>query len=301
MVGPVGELHDILRELEPSLGRRSGEPVALDGGITNRNHRVRLGGRDYVVRCPGKDTELLGIDRASERLANDTAAALGIAPAVAAAREDCLVTEFVECHSVTAGEAAESAEQIARELRAFHDSGLRLASSFRVAELLERYAAIVAQRGGAVPATFDAARRCARQIEAALAPVELRPCHNDLLPGNIICARDGRVMLVDWEYAGMGDHRFDLGNLAVNNDFDAAAEERLLDAYYDGAVSDARRASLKLMRVLSDVREAAWGVVQREISALEFDFASYAADHFARMQHTIADGALERWLTAAGR
>ncbi len=38
------------------------------------------------------------------------------------------------------------------------------------------------------------------------------PCHNDLLTANLI--HDGeRVRIVDWEYAGMGDRYFDLGNL----------------------------------------------------------------------------------------
>ena len=48
----------------------------------------------------------------------------------------------------------------------------------------------------------------------------------------------GALMLVDWEYAGMGDPRFDLGNLAVNNDFDDADDERLLTAYYGRPPSD---------------------------------------------------------------
>ena len=39
-------------------------------------------------------------------------------------------------------------------------------------------------------------------------------------------------MLVDWEYAGMGHRMFDLGNLAVNNEFDEDADERLLAAYF---------------------------------------------------------------------
>ena len=74
-LGAVGELNDILHELEASLGPLGGEPRPLDGGITNRNFRVRLGGEDYVVRLPGKDTELLGIDRDAERIANEAAAA----------------------------------------------------------------------------------------------------------------------------------------------------------------------------------------------------------------------------------
>jgi hypothetical protein len=76
----VGELDDILQDLELSLGPLTGEPTALDGGITNRNYRVTLGGADYVVRRPGKDTDLLGINREAERLATDTAASLGRPP-----------------------------------------------------------------------------------------------------------------------------------------------------------------------------------------------------------------------------
>ena len=43
------------------------------------------------------------------------------------------------------------------------------------------------------------------------------PCHNDLLTANLL--HDGaRVRIVDWEYAGMGDRYFDLGNLSINNE-----------------------------------------------------------------------------------
>src|SRR5438270_9089285 len=90
--GTVGELNDILQRLEPSLGPLSGEPQPLEGGITNRNFRVMLGGEDYVVRLPGRDTALLGIVRDAEHMASETAAQLGIAPAVAAAVDGCLVT-----------------------------------------------------------------------------------------------------------------------------------------------------------------------------------------------------------------
>ena len=50
------------------------------------------------------------------------------------------------------------------------------------------------------------------------------------------------MLIVDWEYAGMGHPCFDLGNLSVNNDFDEAADERLLRAYYGEPPTDAARA-----------------------------------------------------------
>jgi thiamine kinase-like enzyme len=297
----VSELSDLLARLEASLAPMRGEPRELDGGITNRNFRVTFGDADYVVRRPGKDTELLGIDRESERLANEAAAGLGIAPAVAVALEDCLVTRFVSCTAIDASELAADVEQLARDLRAFHDSGAQLPSRFDVPALLAEYAAAVSARGGAVPAEYDEAVRVATRICDALAPWDPRPCHNDLLAGNVIRASEnGRLMIVDWEYAGMGDPRFDLGNLSVNNEFDEATDERLLRAYYGQPPTDAQHAALKLMRVLSDAREAAWAVVQGTISELDFDFDGYARKHFERLRAAVAQQQFERWLAGAG-
>ncbi|HEY1451737.1 MAG TPA: choline kinase family protein [Solirubrobacteraceae bacterium] len=294
------ELNDILEQLVSELGASSGQVRELDGGITNRNFRVTLGGHEYVVRRPGKDTELLGIDRSAELLANETAAALGIAPAVASVVDRCLVTSFVTCRALQQDELVEAIEEIAHALRAFHDSGAQLPTAFWVPQLLEDYAQIVQARGRELPLQYAAASDAARQIAAALPADRLRPCHNDLLSGNLIRAeQDGRTLLVDWEYAGMGDARFDLGNLSVNNGFDEQADERLLTAYYGTCPDDGRRAALKLMRVLSDAREAAWGVVQGTVSQLDFDFDGYAHEHFERLQAAVGQDDFGDWLAAA--
>ena len=80
----IPELTDVVARLSALLGPRQGGVLPLEGGITNRNFRVNFGGTDYVVRLAGKRTDLLGIDRDAERIANKAAAALGIAPGVAA-------------------------------------------------------------------------------------------------------------------------------------------------------------------------------------------------------------------------
>jgi thiamine kinase-like enzyme len=298
----VSELNDILARLEPSLAPLRGEPTELGGGITNRNYRVMLGESEYVIRRPGKDTELLGIDRSGERLANEAAARLGISPAVVAAFDDCLVTRFVACGELAAGELGARADELGRALRAFHDCDLQLPSRFAVPELLDDYAAIVLARGGALPGGYARTAAVATLICATLKQLRARPCHNDLLPGNVIRSReDDRVMFVDWEYAGMGDPRFDLGNLSVNNNFDDDADERLLRAYHGQEPDDSQRASLKLMRVLSDAREGAWGVVQAEVSELDFDFKGYAREHFERLHETAAQPQFRQWLAEAAQ
>jgi hypothetical protein len=82
----------------------------------------------------------------------------------------------------------------------------------------------------------------------------------------------------------MGDPAFDLANLAVNNGLDEAGDEALLAAYGGGD-----QAVHVLMRFMSDFREAMWGVVQQAIAELDFDFAGYAAEHFARLEATAAE------------
>jgi thiamine kinase-like enzyme len=95
---------------------------------------------------------------------------------------------------------------------------------------------------------------------------------------------------VDWEYAGMGDVFFDLANFSINHELREDEWPPMLVAYF-GQLRDADIASLRLMRFMSDFREAMWGVVQQGLSELDFDFDGYAREHFARLARTAAEPA----------
>lgn len=91
-------------------------------------------------------------------------------------------------------------------------------------------------------------------------------CHNDLLLGNFI--DDGQALwIIDWEYAGLGDRFFDLGNFAAHNQFGEAEERRLLEHYF-GTARDEDLYRVRLMRLMSDLREAMWGYLQSVTSTL---------------------------------
>ncbi len=218
------ELGRIVERLSPKLGEPEGESRPLEGGITNRNYLVTLGGNRYVIRVPGKDTSLLGIDRSAEREANENAAAIGVAPRVVAQLDDppCLVTEFVECTEMTPEglRDPETTKRVLETIRSVHESGADLPTNFDSFRVVEEYRETAASRGGEIPAAYDEAHQRARQIEAALSGPEHEPvpCHNDLLAGNFLRGSE-RIWIVDWEYAGMGDRYFDLANFAINNEF----------------------------------------------------------------------------------
>ena len=59
LLTPLASFADSLGPISARLGELEGEPLPLEGGITNRNYRVRFAGSDVVVRLPGKDTEFL--------------------------------------------------------------------------------------------------------------------------------------------------------------------------------------------------------------------------------------------------
>jgi thiamine kinase-like enzyme len=270
----------------PGWERGDLDIVPLEGGITNRNFVVTRGGERFVLRVPGRDTELLGIDRGNEARAASFAADVGVGPPVVAFLPDsgCFVARFVEGAHIPMADLRRDdvLSSVVRSLRSFHTSP-PIPSSFNVFRIVEGYAETAETRGVTPPPAYHDAHALADRIEEAFAvnPAPLTTCHNDLLNANFL--RDGdHTWIVDYEYAGMGDPFFDFGNLSVNNDLDDAAGEQLL-AHAFGDVRDRHRARLALMRVMSDFREAMWGVVQQAISALDEDFESYAARHFDRL------------------
>jgi thiamine kinase-like enzyme len=199
--------------------------------------------------------------------------------------EGILVTRFIEGTPIAELDIHDPATiaRVADSVRRFHE-GPAIPGLFIPLRIVEAYRALASERGVPVPMEFGLAQAIGRRIELALltGPLDLRPCHNDFLPGNLI--DDGeRMRIVDWEYAGMGDPFFDLGNFSVNNDLTADEDAAFLAAYDGAPPRPDRLARLSLFRVVSDFREAMWGVLQQGISTLDVDFRAYAAEHFDRL------------------
>jgi thiamine kinase-like enzyme len=269
----------------------------LGGGITNSNFKVEVGGEAFVLRIGGKNTELLGIDRTVEHSASLAAAEAGVGPEVVSfvEPEGYLVTRFLAGRPIPPEEmrTSERIRQVAPALRRIHD-GRPIPGRFDSFRVVEIYRDTAAEHGVRIPVAFRTAKEHADQIERVRGYQPLRPCHNDLLNANFI--DDGNsIRIVDWEYAGMGDCFFDLANFSINHEFGEDENAALLEAYFGGA-GPSDLAALRLMRFMSDFREAMWGVVQQGISELDFDFEAYADEHFERLERTAAEPAFREAL-----
>jgi thiamine kinase-like enzyme len=278
---------------------RGAKVTALSGGITNHNFKVEVDGAAYVLRMGGAKTDLLGIDRSVEHAASLRAEEIGIGPAVVdfVPSEGWLVARFIAGRGIPVDEmrSPPMLSRVAAALRQLH-SAAAIPGHFDAFAVVDTYRAEAEANGVQIPAAFEVAREVAERIRTARGPQPLVPCHNDLLNANFL--DDGAIRIVDWEYAGMGDRFFDLANFSVNHEFSVDDDQRLLAAYF-GAQREADLASLRLMRFMSDFREAMWGVLQSGISELDFDFKGYAAKHFERTQTTAADREFAGYLRTA--
>ncbi len=272
----------------------------LVGGITNQNYRVDIGGETFVLRIGGKGTHLLGIDRGRERTCTAIAAQMGVGAEVvhflATEFEEVLITRFI-VGTIIAPETAAQPEMLRRIVDSMHryHGGPDFPGTFSPFETVRSYHKLALEHGVSFPDTLPQVFTLMTQIEQAIAPLDQpTPCHNDLLASNFI--DDGHtIRILDWEYAGMGDLFFDLGNFAVNQSLNEQQCELLL-RYYFGEVRQADLAHLHLMRLSSDLRESFWGFLQLGISELDFDYAEYANHHFNRFLQNVATSQFNKWL-----
>lgn len=262
----------------------------LGGGITNNNFRIDVGGESFVLRIGGADTELLGINRDYEYAASLAAGKMGIAPEVYyfIQPEGFLITRFINGRTIPAGEIRQP-QNICRlmdTIRKIHTMQA-IPGTFYVFRVVREYTETARQYRVTFPKHYDWLIERLQEAEKALSvhPYQPCPCHNDLLNANFLT--NGQLYILDWEYAGMGDGFFDLANFSDHHDLTDEQDRWMLECYLEEEIKPVHWAHLKIMKIMSDLREATWGLVQIGISKLDFDFREYADKFFARVMENI--------------
>ena len=204
--------------------------------------------------------------------------------------EGYLVTRFIAGVGIPAETigAEGNIRRVVEAIKRYHAVD-RFPGSFSPFRVVESYLPISQKYKAPLPKNMDWFLATASEIERAMLrdPFTPTPCHNDLLNGNFI--DDGRaIRILDWEYGGMGDRFFDLGNFSAQHEFTVEQDEILLREYF-GSVTKSGYARLKLMKIMSDMREAMWAMVQAGVSKLDFDYVGYGQKYFDRVQAAASD------------
>ena len=204
---------------------------------------------------PGEDS---GRQRKQGRKPAAEAAAAGVSPEVLHVEPatGIMVTRFVdgavtmtpEAFAARAGAPVRAGEALSR----LHGSGAVFPFRFELFAMIDEYLAILSTKDVTLPEGYHQVVNEAEAVRTALSahPVPLAPCHCDPLCENFLDTGK-RMWIVDWEYAGMNDPMWDLGDLSVEGAFGPEQDAALLHALEAGW----RKAGGALKRIATAQRD----------------------------------------------
>ena len=267
------------------------------GGLTNLVFRLDWDGDSACLRLPGKGTEEY-IDRNVEAHNARAAAKAGVSPEViyCDARSGVMMTRFID-NSVTMTpdlfkSRSESPARAARAFRQLHRSGQNFDFRFELFSMIDEYLGILAGKDCEFPDGYHDVLKESEAVREALNahPVGLAPCHCDPLCENFL--DDGeRMWIVDWEYSGMNDPLWDLGDLSVEAGFTDAQDREMMEAYFDGDVTPSQYGRMVIYKAMCDLLWTLWGLIQHANDNPAEDFWAYSTGRFDRCKALMADAA----------
>ncbi|WP_433250696.1 phosphotransferase [Streptosporangium sp. CA-135522] len=270
----------------------AGQPVTetpIKGGFSHRIARLDAAdGQRWLLRVldPRVAEAGLGIPLDQEIANTLRAAETGVGPRVLHRMPGALLLEYLDGLTLSAHDVRTLPGSIAAACRRLH-SGPRFVNDFSIFRKLDEFLAICHTHELRTPDGFEDRLPAAAEIERALAadPLPSVPCHNDLLPANLIrCGMEIRI--VDYQLSGNNDPAFELGDIAAEADYDPDLTGRLTRAYF--GESDPRLISrVRLNLIMSNLTWSLWfavhhGLLGEQAAAADFDYDAEAADKFAR-------------------
>ena len=265
-------------------------PVARLGGLTNRVYQLS----SAVLRVPGRGTEEY-INRANEAAAAFVASEAHVSPEVlyADVPTGLMVTRMVSHSTTMSPELFKtrpgSPARAGAVFRKLHVSGGVFPFRFELFAMIDDYLKVLSTKDVELPPGYHDVVKEAATIRKVLEkrPAALAPCHCDPLCENFL--DDGeRMWIVDWEYSGMNDPMWDLGDLSVEGHFNEAQDAEMLVSYFGGAPTAADHGRMVIYKAMCDLLWTLWGLIQHANQNPADDFAAYALNRFNRCKALMA-------------
>jgi thiamine kinase-like enzyme len=285
------EVVDALARI-PDLGPATDARIIRIGGLTNRNFDVTLGGERYVLRLAGSGTGAY-IDRQVEAHNARVAAAAGVNAEVLFLdpADGTMLCRYIDALTMSVETFRDLArvERAARALRRMHAFTETFVDRFDVFAKIDEYLDLLRRHRARIPDGYGDLQKEAEVTREVLAarPAALAPCHNDPLAENFLDTGE-RMFVVDWEYAGLNDPMWDLGDVSVEADFGPDQDRALLGAYFGGAPPVEQAGRMVIYKALCDLVWTLWGLIQLMNDNPAEDFWAYSLGRFERCRRLMA-------------
>jgi thiamine kinase-like enzyme len=291
-------IEQVIEQL-PDWREKTCSTTPLTGGLTNLNYKVEVEEQQYFVRLPGRQAELLAVDRDNEYHNSITAAKTGIAPKILyyLKESNVMVMEFISGKTLknTDVNAPGMPTRIAETIRSLH-SGDCFWSDFNMFRLIEYYLHVVSENEVIIPSNYMDYLPFLEEIENVIHKKKFPsvPCHNDLVAENFI--DDGEKMhMVDFEYSGNNDPCFEMGDAATEMGLNEDQIVEMCEAYF-GFADRSHIARIRVLGVVSDMGWVLWTAIQNKFSKIKFDFWKHMLFRWERAETLLEDRCFPQWL-----
>lgn len=264
------------------------------GGLTNLNYKIATPDGNYVMRLPGEGTEEY-IDRTIEEHNARVAARAGVNAEVTFfdTKDGLMVTRFIDGGETMSPEKFRTKPgapaRAGHAFRQLHDCGEEFRFVFELFNMIDEYLDLLKKKEAPLPDGYHDTVKEAESVREALErnPATLKPCHCDPLTENFI--DDGeRMWILDFEYSGMNDPIWDLGDLSVEAGLNHEQDVEMMQAYAGGPVSDSVFGRMVIYKAMCDLLWTLWGLIQYADGNTVEDFWAYSTERFDRCQRLMA-------------
>ena len=263
------------------------EMCARMGGLTNRTYCIKTDMGNYAVRLPGVGTEEI-INRLDEKESTMLACDLGIDSKLYYFDSDTgiKVMQYID-NSITMNAEKlrqdDSIIKVANVLKKLHTCQKDTKVQFDVIKMAETYEEYIVKNNGFFYDDYEEVKEYINKIRNEyLVNVNRVPCHNDPLCENWILQNNGKMYLIDWEYAGMNDPMWDLADVSIEADYTDEMNMLLLTSYFDRVPTKLEEAAFKINKVLIDYLWSLWGKTSAVNNGEEME--EYAKIRYERMK-----------------
>jgi len=293
-------INDVINMIKEWKGKKI-EIKELTEGLTNKNYKLTLDNKSYVVRIPGEGSDLF-IKRKIELKNTLSAAETGIGAQVYKyfLPDYIIISEFIN-GKVMDIESFKDKNLIVKAIKSIKkvNTEASFKSSFIMFDKFETYLNLVKKNDIKLPEKFDDAIAIVGEVKEKFI-VNMPPlvaCHNDLLAGNFI--NQSEIMrIIDWELSGMNDPCFELGDFSVEQEFGENEDALIVETYFDNF--DKRMfARMNIYKSMADMLWTLWAVIQNYYSNISFDYWNYGINRFNRAMDAMNKDTFKQWLKIA--
>ena len=246
----------------------------LKKGMTNRSFSFKCNDKRYIMRIPGEGTDKL-IDRKEEydvyqqvRDEPYTENILYLNP-----NNGYKLSEFLEDTRNSDANNLDDVTKCMNLLRKFHQENYQVQHEFNLWKKIDFYESL--RNEPSAYKDFMITKENVMKLKPFIQDniKQWSLCHIDANADNFLIDQNGKIYLIDWEYAGMQDPDLDIAMYAIYAGYDRQQFDKLIDIYYQNNCDEVTRYKIYAYAAVGGLLWSNWCEYKQ---SLGLDFGAYS-------------------------